>query len=85
MASKPKKVGQVTHFYDKISVAIVKLSSTLKVGDTIHFQGNATDFTQAVDSMQYDHQDLPAAKKGQEVGIKVSEKVRDGDQVLLVE
>jgi translation initiation factor IF-2 len=50
----------------------------------IHFKGATTDFIQKIDSMQYDHQPISAAKKGQEVGIKVNEKVREGDEVLEV-
>ena len=78
-----KKIGSVTHFYDKLSVAIVKLTAPLKIGDEIGVKGNSTDFKQTVESIQFEHQDLESAKKGQEVGIKVKEKVREGDQVSL--
>ena len=80
-----KKVGTVTHFYDKISVGTVKLSGALKVGDKVQFKGKATDFTQSIESMQYEHQNVQEGALGQEVGVKVTSKVREGDEVYLVE
>ncbi|MFC1622058.1 U32 family peptidase C-terminal domain-containing protein [Patescibacteria group bacterium] len=79
-----KKVGVVTHYYSNIGVGTVKLSKKIEVGDTLHFIGNTTDFEQKVDQMQFEHKDVESAKSGQEIGIKVSEKVRDGDEVELV-
>ncbi|MBI3495126.1 translation elongation factor-like protein [Candidatus Berkelbacteria bacterium] len=76
-----KPIGKVTHFYDKISVAIIDLKGSLAVGDTIHVKGHTTDFEQPVDSMEVDHQTVETAKKGDVIGVKVSEKVRDGDPV----
>lgn len=79
-----KKVGTVTHFYDKISVGIVKLSSPVSKGDTLKFKGSSTEFEQNLDDMQFNHEDIDTGKKGQEVGIKVGEKVREGDSVYKV-
>ena len=76
-----KPIGEVTHFFGHISVAIVKFNKKVSVGDVIHFKGAHTDFSQTIDSMQYEHQEIKDAKKGQEVGIKVKEKVREGDEV----
>ena len=78
------KIGEVTHYYGKIGVAIIKLSSALKKGDTIHFVGHSTDFSQQVESIQFDHKDILEGQKGQEVGLKAQEKVREGDEVFLV-
>lgn len=75
------KVGEVTHFYDKIAVAIIKLAAPLKKGDEIEVKGHTTSFKQTIESMQLDHKDVDTGKKGDEVGIKVSEKVRQGDNV----
>lgn len=75
-------VGTVTHFFGGISVAIVKFTKPVSVGIKVHFKGATTDFVETIRSMQYDHQDITTAKKGQEVGIKVAEKVREGDQVF---
>ena len=76
-------VGTVTHYYAKLGVGIVKLKSPLKVGDMIKFSGHTTNFEQQVNEIQLNHKDLAAGKKGQEVGIKVTEKLRDGDNVEL--
>jgi putative protease len=79
-----QEVGEVIHYYNKIGVAIVRLSAGLKVGDQIHIQGATSDFAQTVDSMQYEHEDIPEAAAGQEVGLKVLERVREGDKVFVV-
>ena len=78
-----KPVGKITHFFDKISVAVIDLSGELKVGDKIHVQGQTTDFEQNVDSMQLNKEAIESAKSG-EIAIKVPEKVRAGDQVFKV-
>ena len=80
-----KPIGKVTHYYDKISVAIVKLDKGLKVGDTLKFSGHDQEFEQVVDSMQEEHQNIDKAKKGMEVGVKVDQKVKENDNVYLVE
>jgi len=82
---KEKQVGIVTHFYDHISVGVVKLSSKLVVGDKIHVQGANDDFEQEVTSMQLEHKDVKEGKKGQEIAIKVENKVHQNDKVLKVE
>lgn len=81
MAEK-KPIGEVTHYFGGIAVAIVKFSKAVDVGAEIQFKGAHTDFTQTIDSMQYDHKDIKTAKKGQEVGIKVEDKVHEGDKVF---
>lgn len=72
------EVGKVTHWYDKIGVAVVKLSGTLKVGDKIKVQRGEEEFDDTVVSMQIDHQDVSAAKKGDEAAIKLSRKAKEG-------
>jgi putative protease len=79
--SEPKPIGIVTHFYGKLGVAIVKFNKAVPVGIKVHFKGATTDFEEEIKSMQYDHKPIESAKKGQEVGIKVGEKVREGDEV----
>jgi len=79
-----KELGRVTHFYDKLSVAIIKLAAPLKVGEEIEIKGATTDFRQKVESLQFDYQDVETGKKGQEIGIKVKDKVREGDAVFRV-
>lgn len=75
-------IGKVTHYFSNIEVAVVKLSGTLSVGETIRIVGGeATDFEQLVESMEAEHQKIKKAKKGDEVGLKVKEKVREGYKV----
>lgn len=80
-----KKIGEITHYYSNIGVGIIKLSDDLKVGDTIRIMGATTDFEQSVDEMQYDHENIEEAKAGNEVGIKVEDKVRNGDEIYLLD
>ncbi|HXF44257.1 MAG TPA: hypothetical protein VNK70_02210 [Candidatus Paceibacterota bacterium] len=77
----PKPIGVVTHYYGGLGVAIVKFNRAVKVGETVHFKGATTDFKQTIKSMQYDHKEITEAGKNQEVGVKVSDKVREGDRV----
>ena len=78
-----KKIGTVTHIYGKIGVAILALVSELKVGDTVQFKGKKTDFTQTIDSIQINHEQVTKAKKGDDIGVKVSQEVDEGDEVFL--
>ena len=78
-----KPIGEVVHYFDKIQVAVIKVNSSLKVGDQIRIVGGQeTDFTQDVESMQVEHKSIKRAKKGDEVGLKVTEKVREGYKVF---
>lgn len=81
----PKPIGTVTHYYGNIEVAIVKFNKAVKKGITVRFEGATTNFEQVINSMQFDHRDVPTAPKGKEIGIKVDDKVRDGDEVFLVD
>jgi len=75
------EVGHVTHFFTKISVAVVELGATLAVGDTILVKGPTTDFEQVVGSMQIEHENIERAEARQSIGLKVEERVREGDIV----
>lgn len=79
--AKEKPVGEVTHYYDKIGVAIVKFNKAVSVGDKIKFKGANVEFEQEIESMQFDHKEIKSAKKGQEIGIKVDQKVHEGNEV----
>lgn len=81
--AKAKKIGKVTHYFGKIGVGIVKVSEPIKIGDKLKFKGATTDFEQEVSSMQVEHKDIEEAKKGDEVGIKVDQKVREDDEVFV--
>ncbi|NMB92347.1 MAG: translation elongation factor-like protein [Parcubacteria group bacterium] len=80
-----KLIGKITHYYDKINVAIVELKATLKVGDKIHIKGHSTDFEQIVSSMQIEHQNIETAKKGDIIGLQVEQKAKEGDEVYLAQ
>jgi len=85
-----KLVGKITHYYDKIGVAVVEVKEKIKVGDTIKIKApdnspRETDFTQEVASMQIEHQQIKEAKKGDMIGLKVDQEVKPGDEVYKVE
>ena len=76
-----KLVGEVTHFYNHIGVAVIDLKDALQVGDQVHFFGRSTDFRQEVTSMQVEHEPISEAGKGQEVAVKVEQRVRKRDKI----
>ena len=80
-----KRVGKVVHFYGKISVAVAELESNLSIGDTVHFEGAHTDFEQEIDSLQVEHEAVEQVSAGDEVAIKVKERVRTGDTLHMHE
>ena len=80
------KVAVVSHYYEKIQVAILELSSELKVGDTIKFvKGEDVLFEQKVDSMQVEHKSIDSAGAGDVIGLKVENEVNEGTEVYRVE
>lgn len=80
--SKEVEIGEISHYFDKISVAAIKLSKPMKVGDKIRIKGGEVDFVQAVHSMQINGKSVDKAKKGDEVGIKVDQRANKGYRVL---
>ncbi len=83
--AEEKKIGVVTHYFGKITVAIIKIEEEgLKTGDTVHLKGHTSDFTQKVESMELEHKTIQEAKVGESIGIKVSEHAREGDVVYKV-
>lgn len=73
-----KQIGKVTHYYDKLGVAIIKLENSLSIGDTIKIVSrDGSEFAQEVSSMQVERESIEKAKKGQEVGVKVDQKVKE--------
>ena len=79
-------MGEVTHYYDKIQVAVVKLvSGDLKVGDKVRLTDSAgEDVEQEIKSMQIEHAKIEIAKKGDEFGLKVDKSVKDKSAVVKV-
>ncbi len=85
MSEQEKLIGQISHYFDKIEVAVIDLKDSLNVGDTIRIVGGEeTDFEQTVESMESEHEKVKKAKKGDSVGLKVKEKVREGYKVYKV-
>ena len=82
---KEENIGLVVNYFSKISVAAIEITNgTLSVGDTLHFSGHTTDFESTVQSMQIENKSVTEAKKGDSVGLKVSERVREGDIVYKI-
>jgi len=79
-------VGEITHYYDKIGVAVVKLvSGDLKVGDKVKLtDSQGEEFEQEIKSMQIEHAKIEIAKKGDEFGLKVDKSVKDKSAVVKV-
>ncbi len=83
--AEEKRIGVVTHYFGKISVAIIKVEEEgLKMGDTVHIKGRSSDFTQKVESMELEHKAIQEAKVGETIGLKVSEHAREGDVVYKI-
>ena len=83
-SSQMKKVGTVERFFKKIGVAAVNLTGSLSVGDTIEIRGSSV-FRTTVESMQIEHEDVESALPGDSIGIKLSDEVKAGDEVYLLE
>lgn len=75
------KVGKITHYFDKIGVCVVELEGTLAVNDRIKISGHAGEVEMTVSSMQVEHQQVQEAKKGDVIGMKVDQPVKEGDEV----
>lgn len=84
MAEEGKLIGKVSHYFSKIGVAVIELTNSLKTGETIRIVGGETDFEQPIESMEVDHKKVEKAKKGDGIGLKVSQKVREGYKVYKV-
>jgi len=81
-SKKEKPIGEIVHYFSHIGVGVIKLSAPLSVGDTIRIAGGEnTDFEQTVESMEIDHKKIKKAKKGDEAGLKIKEKAREGYKV----
>ncbi len=84
MEPQYEKVGRITHFYSKPSVAVVELTAPLTQGDKIVIRGSTTNIEQTVESMEIEHKQIPSAQAGQSIGMKVAGRVRDDDIVYRV-
>lgn len=82
---KEKLIGKITHYFTNIGVAVLEITSgKLKIGDKVHIKGATSDFEQSINSMQVEHENVETAKKGDAIGVKVDQQVREGDEVYLI-
>jgi hypothetical protein len=82
-----KKVGKVSHYYNHLGVAIIKVKSPFSVGDTLKFvkHGSREEiFQQVVSSIQENHKSIDKTKKGMNVGVKVDKIVHEGVEAFKV-
>ncbi|MEM4263679.1 MAG: translation elongation factor-like protein [Candidatus Woesearchaeota archaeon] len=80
-----KPIGKITHFFPKISVAVIKADTPIKNGDKIVIEGHGSKVEMTVESMQIEHKPVAECKKGQEAGLKVPQEVHEGDLVFKAE
>lgn len=80
-----EEIGFVEHWFGHANVAGIKVTKgAIKVGDLLHFKGHTTDFQETVSSIQEEHNKIQEAKKGHDIGIKVSQRCREHDKVFKV-
>jgi putative protease len=78
------EIGRVTHYYSHLSVAVLSLTDSLKLGDRIHILGHSTDFTQRITSIEVEHHSILWVKPGDHVAVKVIQPVHEHDIVYRV-
>jgi putative protease len=83
--SEARAIGTVIHYWNRLNVAGVELTDSLKMDDWVQFRGATTDFQQRITSMQLNHRFVHEAHSGQQVGVLVADRVRAGDTVFLLE
>jgi hypothetical protein len=84
-AGVPTRIGVITHYFGKVEAGVISLESgELRLGDTIHVRGHTTDFYQRVNRIEIDHVPVKIAKPGQSVGVEITQRVREHDEVFKV-
>jgi len=74
-------IGEVTHYFSRVGVAVLKIAEPLRKGDWIRIHGHTTDLRQQIGSMEIEHRQMEEAGPAEDVAIKVSDRVRVGDSV----
>ena len=82
--SEGNLIGLITHYFPHVQAAVIKIKKPIIIGDTLKIKGHTTDLTQIVSSMQIDRVEISSAKKGDEIGLQVSSRVRQGDKVYKI-
>lgn len=81
-----EKIGEVFKYFKKPGVAALKIDyGKLSTGDKIRFEGEHTNFEQKVESMEIEGEEVEEVGPGDEVGIKVKERVRPNDDIYKIE
>lgn len=80
-----KCIGEITHYFNRLGVAVLSLNESLSVGEMIHILGHTTDFFQEALSMEVNHHKVQTVGPGAPVALKVDEPVRAGDWLYRVE
>jgi len=78
------EIGHVTDFFAKPVVAGIHMTGNVNTGDLMRIKGHTTDLEFVLASMQIDHGVVSAAHAGELIGIKVPERVRQGDTIYKV-
>jgi len=81
LSEELEEVGRVSHFFTKISVAVIELRASISVGDRIRIKGPTTNVEQTIESMEIEHKKVKRAEAGQSIGLKVNDRVRENDIV----
>lgn len=76
------RVGEVTHYFQNVNVAVVSVEEGFELGDELHIQGANDDFTFTVESMEIDREPVESVSPGDEVGVKVPKRAHEGSDVL---
>ena len=85
MEEKEIEVALVQDYFAHVGVVALEIvAEGIHVGDVLHFKGHTTDLITEVSSMQIEHESVKDAKIGDNVGVKVNDKVRIHDKVYKV-
>ncbi|MBW1868651.1 MAG: translation elongation factor-like protein [Deltaproteobacteria bacterium] len=80
-----EQVAVIVKFFAKPSVAALEVTNgIINKGDLLRYKGHTTDFTEEISSMEIDNESVDDVKVGDLVGVKVKERVREGDKVYKV-
>jgi putative protease len=78
-------IGDITHYFSKVGAAVLIVNNgELRITDKIMIVGHTTNFEQIITSMQINRQPIQVAKKGDEIGLAVKSRVRQGDKLYKI-
>ena len=81
------QIGKVTHYFTDKQVAVIDVkANSFEPGDEILFTGNTTGaLYQKVEEIRKDDEKVEMAEKGDLVTVRVDERVRENDDVYVIE